>query len=485
MKSICGESMNPLRPLVAVLVASLSSVASAQNTTPVITDIFAFPCNASFVCPDGYFPVSLIEGADGSFYGAAVGGGVGLNAQGTIFKITPTGQISVIYSFAESSNGSLPNGSAPGSLVEGTDGFLYGTTSENGANGFGTVFKLSKSGAIQTLHNFCGTENCSDGANPGFLMQALDGNFYGDTGPTDPPTSVLYRMSPVGGFKVLHTFDTKSQPDGTGVYGMVQAADGNLYGTTVAGEQFKPYNSVFRFDPASGQYTILHGFNTPNINLPGVATSAPALTSTGELFGLQAGSELYEISLAGKYQKIGGLSTTDFFDGNILQASDGNLWGDFTGGDCSGQSIVFAATTAGSVLQDLTLDCTTIGEQAGAMLQAADGKFYGVTYGNGGVSSTDFVTNGTIWSIDAGLPAPAPCVVEFRPSTGTVGAEILLQGNHFVGTTAVSVNGVSATFRVLSVNYLNLTVPAGATTGPIAVTNAGGTTTSTQVFTVE
>jgi uncharacterized repeat protein (TIGR03803 family) len=479
--------MNRVRPLVVVLVAALSMAvgASAQTASPTLTALFDFPCNASFVCADGYFPISLIEGSDGNFYGAAAGGGTGLNAQGTIFKITPTGQISVIYSFAESSNGSLPNGSAPISVVEGTDGFLYGTTSENGGNGFGTVFKLSKSGVIQTLHNFCRTETCADGANPGFLMQALDGNFYGATGPTLPPTSVLFRMTPTGSFKVLHTFDTESQPDGAGVYNMVQASDGNFYGTTVAGEQFKPYNSVFRFDPATDKYTILHGFDTPNINLPNVATSGLAMTSTGELFGLQAGSELYQISLTGKYQRLSVLSTADFFDGNILQASDGNLWGDFLGGDCSGQGIAFAANTTGSVLQSLTFDCSTVGEQPAGMIQAADGKFYGVTLGNGGVSSTDDVTNGTIWTIDAGLPAPPPAVIAFRPSSGQVGSKILLQGNHFVGTTAVSLNGVSAAFRVLSVSYIGITVPTGATSGPITITNAGGTATTIGSFTVQ
>jgi uncharacterized repeat protein (TIGR03803 family) len=478
--------MNSFRPLstffLAVLWLAIS--ASAQASSPTITDLFAFPCNSSEVCADGYFPISLVESVDGDFYGAAVAGGTGMNAQGTIFKITPEGQLSVIYSFAESPDGSLPNGSAPGSLVEGMDGFLYGTASENGANGFGTLFKLSKRGVIQVLHDFCGTATCGDGANPGFLMQALDGNFYGGTGPTLPPTSVLYRMTPSGSFKVLHTFDLSRQPDGAGVYGMAQGSDGNFYGTTVAGEQFKPYNSVFRFDPATGNYTILHGFNTPNINLANVATSGLAMASTGELFGLQAGSNLYEISTSGKFHAIGTLSTTQFFDGNILQASDGNLWGDFLGGDCSGEGIAFAATMTGSVLEDLPFNCATIGQQPGAMLQAADGRFYGVTSGSG-VGTTDSSTNGTIWMIDAGLPAPPPTITNFAPASGKVGSNIVLQGNHMVGATAVAFDGVSAKFKVLSVNYIRVTVPAGATTGPISVTNAGGTTASTKSFTVQ
>ncbi len=469
---------------VLLLILFLVAAASAQSTVPSLNEIFAFPC-ASFTCPDGYFPVELIEGANGNFYGSAVGGGTGTNAQGTIFEITPAGQISVIYSFAEESDGSLPNGSAPGALVEGMDGFLYGITSENGANGFGTIFKLSKSGTIQVLHNFCSTLTCSDGANPSFLMQAIDGNFYGATGPTDYPTSVLFRMTPSGTYTVLHTFDSKTQPDGTGVYGMVQASDGNLYGTTVAGAQFKPYNSFFRFDPATGIYEILHGFNTSNINLPGVATSAPVLTSSGEFFGLQAFSTLYKVGPTGAYEKLGSLSSTQFFDGNILQASDGNLWGNFDGGTCgTPEGIAFSASTSGALLQSLTFNCMTVGEQLGAMLQAANGSFYGVTLGNGGVNDNP-IDNGTIWSLDAGLPAPSPGITAFLPTSGQTGAHLLVQGNHFVGTTAVTMNGVSANFEVLSVNYIRLTVPSGATTGPISVSNAGGTVKSEKAFTIE
>ena len=115
------------------------------------------------------------------------------------------------------------------------------------------------------------------------------------------------------------------------------------------------------------------------------------------------------------------------------------------------------------------------------MIQAANGKFYGVTAGNGGVSATG-LTNGTIWVMDAGLPAPGPTIVNFAPSSGAAGTKVLLQGQHLVGTTAVSFDGVPATFKVLTVNYISITVPSGAKTGKIAITNAGGTTTSTKVF---
>lgn len=99
----------------------------------------------------------------------------------------------------------------------------------DGGNGFGTVFKLSKSGVIEDLHDFCNTQLCTDGANPAFLMQAMDRTFYGATGPNPPPTSVLFRISPTRTFKVLHSSGTK-QKDGTGVFGLIQASNGELLG---------------------------------------------------------------------------------------------------------------------------------------------------------------------------------------------------------------------------------------------------------------
>jgi uncharacterized repeat protein (TIGR03803 family) len=468
-----------LRALAVMAILMVVATASAQVPSPSISRLFSFPCDASGVCPLGYFPISLVEGADGNFYGVTASGGTGLNAQGTIFKITPSGQLSVIYSFAELPDGSLPFGASPEIVIEGTDGFLYGTTLVDGAFGQGTVFKLSKSGVIKDLHDFCGTQTCTDGANPGFLTQGLDGNFYGDTGPNPVPTSILYRLSPGGTFKVLHTFDTKNQKDGTGTFRFMQATDGNFYGATVAGEQNVPFNTVFRFNPVTNAYTILHGFNWPNI-----AQSGLVQASNGQLFGLLTNSILYQISTAGTYHKIGPLSSTQFADGHIQQASDGNLWGDFQGGDCSDRGIVFAATTAGSVLQSLVFNCTTDGQQLGSMFQAADGKFYGVTFGSG-VATTDSITNGTIWRVDAGLPKPSPSVVNFAPATGAVGTKVLLQGAHLVGTTAVTFNGVKAAFTLLSANYISVIVPSGAMSGKIGVTNAGGTTKTSKTFTVQ
>jgi uncharacterized repeat protein (TIGR03803 family) len=473
MKRILSALSLPVLVLVAAVVA--------QTPAPAIIQVFGFPCDQTLtICPLGDFPSGLIESADGNFYGTTVAGGTGLNSQGTVFKLTPSGQLTVIYNFAEQSDGSLPNGAAPTSLVEGIDGFLYGTTLVDGGNGVGTVFKLSKTGTITLLHSFCNTIDCHDGANPSFLTQAIDGNFYGATGPNNPPTSVLFRMSPSGAFKVLHNFDPKTQPDGTGVFGMLQASDGNFYGTTVAGSQLKPFNSVFRLNPTTTQYTILHAFNSPNNNLPNVAASGLTLASDGKLYGLRVGSILYRLTPSGGYHEIGPLSQTQFSDGDLIQASDGNFWGDFF----SVPGIVFSAALSGSVLRNLPLNSNVNGAQPSGIFQAADGKVYGVAFRNGAPTNGQ-PSNGTVWFIDAGLPAPSPTLVNFLPASGKAGSTVLLQGAHFVGTTEVKFAGVTASFKVLTANYIRATVPAGAITGSIAVTNAGGTVSSQKTFIVQ
>jgi uncharacterized repeat protein (TIGR03803 family) len=181
------------RMLSAVSLAVLTIAVTAQTPSPAITQLFGFPCDSTLTaCPDGSFPQGFIESADGNFYGIATEGGTGLNSQGTVFKITPDGVFTLLYSFAELPDGRLPNGASPTSLVEGLDGNLYGTTLIDGANGVGTAFRMSKTGTITLLHNFCNTLTCSDGAYPSLLTQGIDGNLYGATGPQNFPTSVLF-----------------------------------------------------------------------------------------------------------------------------------------------------------------------------------------------------------------------------------------------------------------------------------------------------
>lgn len=461
-------------------VALLAISAAAQSpAAPAITPLFVFPCDSTMSqCPDGSFLSGFLESVDGNFYGIASEGGTGLNSQGSVFKITPNGEFTLLYSFAELPDGSLPNGASPTSLVEGLDGNLYGLTLVDGADGVGTAFRLTKTGVITLLHSFCTIDplTCSDGAYPSFITQGIDGNLYGGTGPQNYPTSVIFRMSLSGTFKAVHTFDTKAQPDGLGAFNFVQLPDGNFYGTTVAGDHLKPWNSVFRFNPVTNAYSILHPFNSPNINLPNVAASGLTYATDGNLYGLRVGSILYRITTSGSYHELGAMTSTQNIDGDLMEASDGTLWGDFF----QPPGVMFNSTLAGKVLSNITLNASVVGSEPFGLLQAADGKIYGMASGASGTSSS-----GTFFVMDAGLAPPQARIINLQPVSGAVGSTFLLQGSHFVGTTGVSINGVGAKFSVLTANFIRVTVPAGATTGKISVTNAGGTATSAKSFTVQ
>ncbi len=135
-------------------------------------------------CTDGSDPVgNVIQGSDGNFYGTTDGGGANGN-YGTVFKVTPSGTLTTLYSFCSHGGTSCTDGRLPWSgLIHGSDGNFYGTTNIAGAHFFGTVYKLTPSGALTTLYSFCSQAGCADGYYPfAGVIQGSDGNFYGSTG---------------------------------------------------------------------------------------------------------------------------------------------------------------------------------------------------------------------------------------------------------------------------------------------------------------
>jgi uncharacterized repeat protein (TIGR03803 family) len=209
-------------------------------------------------CTDGTSPFGLVQGADGNFYGTTLQGGA--NNFGTVFKITPSGGLTTLYSFCSQSG--CTEGSTPGMLVQATDGNLYGTTGEGGGNtktcsGFinhcGTVFKITPSGALTTLYGFCPQSGCTDGFGPSGLVQATDGNFYGTTddgGANICDVSLgshgcgtVFKITPSGALTTLYSFFCSRSDCADGYLpntALVQATDGNFYGTTQFGGIFGP-----------------------------------------------------------------------------------------------------------------------------------------------------------------------------------------------------------------------------------------------------
>ena len=165
----------------------------------------------------------------------------GAFTNGNVFRLTPSGMATNIYSFTGGTDGLWPQGE----LAPGTDGNFYGVTEYNYIQGFqfyGTIFKVSPGGALTTLYSLNGAEDITDGVRPlAGLLQGSDGNFYGTTftgysiflnGTTyDSSHGTVFRITPGGEFNTmtaLNGFDDGSHPEST----LVEGPDGCLYGTT-------------------------------------------------------------------------------------------------------------------------------------------------------------------------------------------------------------------------------------------------------------
>jgi len=252
----------------------------AMNTSGQETFLYAFTGK-----PDGANPYSeLVSDGKGNLYGTTQGGGT--HGYGTVFKITTSGQESVLYSFAGAGAG---DGAYPYSgLVFDKDGNLYGTTAEGGTHSGGAVFEVTPGGKERTLYSFaCG----SDGCNP-YAHLAYDGNtaFYGTTytGGTNNYGTV-FKITRSGKEKVLYRFQGGN--DGENPYGGVTFdSKGDLYGTTrYGGNQGFQNNGGIVFEVTkSGKETILHHFsgNAQNEDYDGINPVAGfCYDGQGHMFG--------------------------------------------------------------------------------------------------------------------------------------------------------------------------------------------------------
>jgi uncharacterized repeat protein (TIGR03803 family) len=310
------------------------------------TNLYSF---GSFPNDGGYPQAGLVQGSDGNFYGTTEYDGT--NNNGTVFRISPSGICTTLYSFV----GYPTDGGNPSArLVQGSDSSFYGTTEYDGTNNNGTVFRISASGTYTNLYSFGSRPN--DGAYPvAGLVLGSDGNFYGTTSSGGTSNNgTVFRISPSGTCTNLHSF-IGSPNDGSFPYaGLVQGSDGNFYGTTEGGGTFG-VGTVYRISP-SGTCTSLYSFG-----------SSP--------------------------------SDGDFTHDGLVQGSDGNFYGTASDGGTGlfhcgdfGCGTIFRISPS-SVCTNLY----TFGNFAGdgvrpqsGLVQGSDGDFYGTTaeggtYGNGTV----------------------------------------------------------------------------------------------------
>jgi len=391
-------------------------------------------------CADGGYPVAgLALAIDGNFYGTTSGGGANGN-YGTVFKITPRGTLTTLYSFCAQPNCTDGSGSTA-ALVQGTDNNFYGTTNTGGTNNRGTVFKITAGGTLTTLYSFCAQPSCTDGSDPwAGLIQATDGNFYGTTvngGTYDEGT--VFRITPSGKLRTLYSFDWDGDfhyEDGAGPFaGLIQASDGNLYGTTVFGGVFNCASgcgTIFKMTQA-GEVTTLYRFTDSS---PDVAPH-----------------------------------------GGLIQGTDGNLYGTIRGADYWGA--LFKITLQGTLTGLHSFSLSDGAHPQGQLLQATNGIFYGTTSEGGDYRKCNpYYGCGTVYSLSMGLGP----FVSFVRNSARVGYRFGILGQGFTGTTDVSLNGTPANFTVKSDTLLTATVPDGATTGYVTVTIPSGILTSNVPF---
>jgi len=425
----------------------------------------------SFDSNDGAHPYAApIQGGDGNFYGTASAGGA--TGAGMAYRITPSGAL-LTLSF-HGTNGDFPRAA----LDLATNGNFFGTTVMGGTNGgYGTIFKVSPNGALQTIYSF----GDLDGASPeAALIQGTTGNFYGTTesGGSQCPggCGTVFEITPGGVLTTLHTFDLT---DGSGPYAaLIQATDGNFYGTT-AGGGAKEFGTVFKMTP-SGTLTTLYSFSGQDGQFPAAGL---VQGSDGNFYGTTAEGGL-GYGIVFKITPGGTLTILHNFNGQDganpyatwIQGSDGNFYGTTTEGGTNGDGVVFQMTPAGALTTLHNFDGAD-GTFPYGLVQATDGSFYGTTY-EGGTSNACLYGCGTVYNLSVGLGP----FVETIPTSGKVGAAVKILGTKLTGATSVTFNGTQVAFTIVSKSEITTTVPTGATTGNVQVTTPRGTLSSNVPF---
>ncbi len=326
--------------------------------------------------PDGVTPVGLLQDGAGTLYGTTY-------FQSTIFKIDPSGMLTTLFTIGVSGSG--------GSLIMDGSGSLYGTTNSGGTNDYGSVYKLDAAGVFTFLHSFSfhGPEgfepNCT-------LLRDSSGNLYGTTVSGGAGgAGTVFKLDPSGGVTVLHSF---SGPDGSGpTAGLIQDTSGNFYGTTDAGGDHN-WGTVFMIDSA-GTFTSLHSFDGSGYR----GVSELMQDSSGNIYGATGGDGAYN---NGTVFKLFPFTVVHAFTGQddgaypskVIEDASGNLYGTTYQGGANGLGTVFEIDSAGN-FSTLTAFYPSDGANPeSALMRDGSGNLFGTTRGGGAKNV------GTVFELD-------------------------------------------------------------------------------------
>jgi uncharacterized repeat protein (TIGR03803 family) len=469
---------------------ALSVPAYAQTETWGLTNLYIFQGGISG--PDGGTPTGgLIVGTDGNYYGTTWYGGTG---GGTLFKVTPDGTESIVYAFSGSQDGQLP-----AKPIQGTDGNFYGTAYwGGGTNGYGIIYKVTPSGEETILQSFTNTDGGP--ANPGAgLTLGADGNFYGtSTGGGTSGQGTFFRMTPSGELTVLYSF---TGPAGASPAAeLIQTENGEFFGTARGGGE-TGNGTIFKINSA-GKIVLLHSFAG---GVDGAYPVAPLMRGRdGDFYGTtEAGGAgncaspglpngcgtVFRVTAAGDesviYTFLGYPTDGSLPQGGLVQAKNGTLYGT-TGaggfsdaGNCySGCGTIFSMTTTGN--EQIIYSCGEPPQPwyyecwvpSHTFLLSADGSLTGTSQNGGGGW-------GNVFAI-----APVPTVtLTATPTAITLHKSIELkwQSTHTQSCTA---SGAWSGTEALEGSMREVPSATGTVTYTLTCAGIGGTASSSASVTV-
>jgi uncharacterized repeat protein (TIGR03803 family) len=419
----------------SVLMTSFST--SSAKPSVVFTNLYSFVSNGT----NAHSPSSaLIQGVDGNFYGTTHGGmgGGWISAEmankGIVFRLTPSGALTPLVSFNRTNGANLVWSLGTAGLVQGNDGNLYGTTSDGGANGYGTVFRVTTNGLLSTVLSFEGYLGTNGWGPVAGLVEGKGGWFYGtaqDGGVRTRSDNVgmgtIYRVNTNGAWQTLFYF--RGTNGEFPACPLLLGRDGSLYGTTphggpayAKGPPEHGDGSVFKIT-TNGVLTTLFCFNGTDGALPyaGLVQGADAnlygttmlggAADTGEggelRMALRTFGTIFRLSPNGAFTSLFSFNGTNGARprGALVQGTDGYLYGatEYGGDDYKGPGAgiehlfyktygtVFRISTNGAFTSLFSFHGTNGAHPKAGLLQGKDGAFYGTTSSGGaGDSGTIF-----------------------------------------------------------------------------------------------